>query len=688
MPRALQIFILILCNKFIFAQGVCDKIGQNDSVIGGFTFESLNTGCPPLSIELKDNSGGTDVKYIFGYQGEDVSKLSSINSVSIPKWEFLAPGNYSILQYGKKNGKDMYYCSNVQVQSSPTFTYNSCNRNFISLTISASTTNKFDYYEINWGDGRKENTTIGVIPPITRTHNYSTSSDSKLITLTAFKNGTAATCTFTQNVDMRGGGSDFPVITQLALNDDGNQATVQLKGSNNVSYTLLQRLSSDFQFGKVHATDISYPTTGITIKPGVTQIPISDPTKSYCFVVQSSSRGCGIPQSNEICTIPLDISILNNTTNHLEWGKHFSLTITDPRSDFGQAVLPNNTVTISKEEIGGVKTTISKTGQTYDDLIDCSKNYCYQVEVKVTGESSNLENHYGKADPLISSVSVSPRKCIDRKNIQAPPITAGLVTVNTQNKIEATWTDNLTWEPKRKKYIFWRADSQNGKFEKTDSVFAPLTKYTDLKIDASTQQYCYKISFVDECGTNSLISNPFCSIFLQNDKNALKWTSDLPFDLEIYHYVVEYSDELSNIYTLETNTSNTNYVADLTKFQEKATYRIKVTSKTNSEVSYSNIITIPIKLTMLFPEVFTPNGDNKNDNFIPVGGLKRIQNFILNIYNRWGNIISEISNITEGWDGTLSSGEKAPPGVYSFRAYITLDDGTTLTRSGNVILLK
>ena len=91
---------------------------------------------------------------------------------------------------------------------------------------------------------------------------------------------------------------------------------------------------------------------------------------------------------------------------------------------------------------------------------------------------------------------------------------------------------------------------------------------------------------------------------------------------------------------------------------------------------------------MLFPEAFTPNADSKNDNFIPVGRLKRIQNFVLTVYNRWGNVVTAVNNIKEGWDGTLASGEKAPAGIYAFKADVTLDDGTNLTRFGKVLLLR
>ena len=54
---------------------------------------------------------------------------------------------------------------------------------------------------------------------------------------------------------------------------------------------------------------------------------------------------------------------------------------------------------------------------------------------------------------------------------------------------------------------------------------------------------------------------------------------------------------------------------------------------------------------IFIPNTFTPNGDQKNDVFrIRSYGMSHISLF--RVYNRWGELIFETSNINEGWDGT------------------------------------
>jgi gliding motility-associated-like protein len=63
------------------------------------------------------------------------------------------------------------------------------------------------------------------------------------------------------------------------------------------------------------------------------------------------------------------------------------------------------------------------------------------------------------------------------------------------------------------------------------------------------------------------------------------------------------------------------------------------------------------------PNAFSPNGDDVNDVFkVASYGLKSIH---MQIYNRWGERVKEISNLDEGWDG-IFKGVEAPEGEYIY----------------------
>jgi gliding motility-associated-like protein len=88
------------------------------------------------------------------------------------------------------------------------------------------------------------------------------------------------------------------------------------------------------------------------------------------------------------------------------------------------------------------------------------------------------------------------------------------------------------------------------------------------------------------------------------------------------------------------------------------------------------------------PNAFTPDGDEFNQVFIPVftSGFDPY-NFIMDIYNRWGELIFTSQNHLEGWDGSYG-GYKCPSGVYSWKiTYKTPSSDFKETITGHVELL-
>ena len=67
--------------------------------------------------------------------------------------------------------------------------------------------------------------------------------------------------------------------------------------------------------------------------------------------------------------------------------------------------------------------------------------------------------------------------------------------------------------------------------------------------------------------------------------------------------------------------------------------------------------------SIIFPNIFTPNGDGVNDVFLADYDLK--------VYDRQGTLMYEG---TEGWDGT-HNGVEANPGVYLYTLFIPTEDG-------------
>ena len=84
---------------------------------------------------------------------------------------------------------------------------------------------------------------------------------------------------------------------------------------------------------------------------------------------------------------------------------------------------------------------------------------------------------------------------------------------------------------------------------------------------------------------------------------------------------------------------------------------------------------------LYIPNVFSPNGDNQNDEFVILGG--DIQSMELKIFNRWGELIFESNDQERGWDGTIFGQEMALPGVYIYRL-----DFVGFKRNGSILTEK
>ncbi len=86
------------------------------------------------------------------------------------------------------------------------------------------------------------------------------------------------------------------------------------------------------------------------------------------------------------------------------------------------------------------------------------------------------------------------------------------------------------------------------------------------------------------------------------------------------------------------------------------------------------------------PTAFTPNGDAINNTFKPIAlGIRSLDNFV--IYNRFGELVFQTSQIGKGWDGKYKA---AAQGTDTFVWYAEATDykGRKLKKKGTVVLIR
>jgi gliding motility-associated-like protein len=89
------------------------------------------------------------------------------------------------------------------------------------------------------------------------------------------------------------------------------------------------------------------------------------------------------------------------------------------------------------------------------------------------------------------------------------------------------------------------------------------------------------------------------------------------------------------------------------------------------------------------PNAFTPNGDTDNEGFYGKGYLEGSTDFVMTIWNRWGELVFETKSPTEAWNGRAqNTGGLSPSGVYVYRVTFTGPRGQKFEYKGFATLLR
>ncbi len=82
------------------------------------------------------------------------------------------------------------------------------------------------------------------------------------------------------------------------------------------------------------------------------------------------------------------------------------------------------------------------------------------------------------------------------------------------------------------------------------------------------------------------------------------------------------------------------------------------------------------------PNVFTPNGDAYNPQFLPIR-LENVVRASLRLCNRWGEVLFQTDDLQRGWDG-----QAYPAGVYYWQADYEGSNGKAYSQKGYLHLLR
>jgi len=305
---------------------------------------------------------------------------------------------------------------------------------------------------------------------------------------------------------------------------------------------------------------------------------------------------------------------------------------------------------------------------TINNLVD-STNYCVYIQAysqnnKITSSSCKKCYFFTKA-PNPSVIYLSSATVLSDNQI--------LIKIFTDPTIKIAG------------FQIQKSELPTGPFVNIAQIpYASLNNYsfTDNTINAQKKVYYYRIQCIDSCGNPGKISNLARNILLSGSAldsytNSLIWTN---YDewaggvdkYEIYRFINGIYSSLP-VAVIPNNPFVSSYqynddIKYLTNTSGNFGYFIKAIEKPNAifnftEESNSNKIEINQNPEIFVPNAFVPNG--LNTIFKPVTAFVNPEGYLMQIYNRFGQLIYETNSPEVGWDGKYQ-GEFVKQGVYFY----------------------
>ena len=186
------------------------------------------------------------------------------------------------------------------------------------------------------------------------------------------------------------------------------------------------------------------------------------------------------------------------------------------------------------------------------------------------------------------------------------------------------------------------------------------------------------------------VATASCTVMNQNDVFAPVWNTNPSGDL--------YSQTPIQL-SLSTNsgwTLTNGYLSDGTAltgltvthtFEQSGNYTAYYTFTSThgciDSVSYE--LHIIDYATLYIPNSFSPNKDGKNDFFKAEGSF--IVSFEMYIYDRWGNLIEKLTELSSSWNG-CEKGKDAPEDLYLYTGTASDINGNQLKFNGQINLIR
>ena len=243
----------------------------------------------------------------------------------------------------------------------------------------------------------------------------------------------------------------------------------------------------------------------------------------------------------------------------------------------------------------------------------------------------------------------------------------------------------------------------NGNYEEIgySDVNSNTVLFVDNNVETDLNAWEYRTKYIDSCGEDGTYANENTTIFVSGSTdeyymiNSIQWTPYLGFDggvmeYQIYRGVDGNFDQTPIAILPSTEFS---YTDDASQLQTNGSicYHVEAKEGINSynfsEISRSNDLCLKYSPLVFIPNAFTPNG--LNPIFKPELSNVSTSNYHFSIMDRWGQIVFETNDNSQGWDGKIiSSGKMATNDVFLYMITFEDKNDVKVIKRGFVTLIK
>lgn len=119
---------------------------------------------------------------------------------------------------------------------------------------------------------------------------------------------------------------------------------------------------------------------------------------------------------------------------------------------------------------------------------------------------------------------------------------------------------------------------------------------------------------------------------------------------------------------------------------QTTTYSVKVTNTYGCSTMDSVTVNVDTSCGAIFiPDAFSPNNDGQND--ILYLRAKCIKNMDFKVYDRWGELVFEATEVSAGWDGKLNN-KSLNCNMFVYYLNATLISGKIVSQKGKISLIR